>query len=245
MIPITRVSLPAATARSLKIRTDNLGKVVPTNRVAVARSRWHGASVLRRQLSAVLETMAHGRKCCNYCSDNLGTDIDHYCPIAEAPLSTFEWTNHLLACSRCNTHVKGSHFPRDPLGNPLIIDPTRDDPWDHIRLTPTTGQYYAITDKGRTTKELLLDHDLLARGRAAAWLEASDQVIGHSAAVAKGDAIKALQYQFRLLQRPNLDAFYAMLRWSEISSAHSMFDSRCLKGLLDNPALYRSWLSLP
>jgi hypothetical protein len=196
-------------------------------------------------LVEILDVMAHGRRCCNYCSDNLGTDTDHYCPIAEAPLSTFEWTNHLLACSRCNSHSKRGLFPRDGAGNPLIIDPTSEDPWDHLRLTPSTGKYFAITDKGRTTKALLLDYDILARGRRAAWLDASDHVVAHFKASEVGDAPTALQHQFRLLQRPNLDAFYAMLRWSEHSSANRIFDNpNCLAALRARPDWYRSWLSL-
>src|SRR5438094_89774 len=97
----------------------NLTTVPPTQRIKVARARWRTATSIRLQLIAALDIMAHGRRCCNYCSDNLGTDIDHYCPIAEKPLATFEWTNHLLACSRCNSHAKRGLFPRDSLGNPL------------------------------------------------------------------------------------------------------------------------------
>ena len=208
----------------------------------MARSRWHSARELRGQLAAVLGVMAHGRQCCNYCSDNLGTDVDHYCPIAEEPLSTFEWKNHLLACGKCNSHAKRGLFPRDAEGNPLIIDPTAEDPWDHLRLTPSTGQYVAMTEKGRTTKELLLDHDLLARGRKAAWLDATAHVIEHSRAVASKDSSEALMHQYLLLERPNLDAFYAMLRWSEISSANILFDQECLQALKAMPDVYRGWL---
>ncbi len=244
MIPITRVALPTAVSRSLFRRSVNLAKVPAYQRVSIARRRWHGASDLRAQLITTLDTMAHGRRCCNYCSDCLGTDVDHYCPMSEEPLSTFEWTNHLLACSRCNSHAKRGLFPRDPHGNPLIIDPTREDPWEHLRLTPTTGEYMAVTLKGRTTKELLLDTDILARGRRAAWMDASEHVVNHYRAMLSGDARTALTHQFRLMQRPNLDAFYAMLRWSESPSSSFLFESECLMALTRNPAVYRSWLTL-
>lgn len=244
MIPITRVALPASVTRSLQRRSSNLRLIPPPRRVEVARARWRSAAALRRQLLAVLGIMAHGRQCCNYCSDSLGTDIDHYCPLAEAPLCTFEWKNHLLACSRCNSHGKRGLFPRDKAGNPLIIDPTAEDPWDHLRLTPTTGEYIAMTDRGQTTKELLLDHDLLARGRKAAWMDATEHVINHFNAAGSGNTEAALMHEFRLLQRPNLDAFYAMLRWSEIPSANFLFDPECLHALHTWPRVYRSWLAL-
>jgi len=244
LIPITRVSLPARAQRSLVLRTANLRRVPRTQQARIARSRWHGAVELRADLLVVLDTMAHGRRCCNYCSDCLGTTVDHYCPISEAPLSTFEWTNHLLACSRCNSHAKRSLFPRHEYGNPLIIDPTTEDPWEHMRLTPSTGEYVAMTPKGQTTIDLLLDTDLLARGRRAAWLDATDLIIGHHRAALSGYSQGALMYQYRLMQRPNLDAFYAMLRWSEASTAALLFESECLKALTEMRALYRSWLSL-
>jgi hypothetical protein len=102
-------------------------------------------------------------------------------------LSTFELTNHLLACSRCNSHAKRSLFPRDEYGNPLIIDPTTEDPWEHMRLTPSTGEYVAMTPKRQTAIDLLFDTDLLARGRRAAWLDATDLIIGHHKAVLSGN----------------------------------------------------------
>lgn len=200
---------------------------------------------MRRDLRVHLEIMAHGRYCCNYCSDSRGTDIDHFEPLAEAPLRTFDWGNHLLACSRCNSHAKRENFPRDRSGRPLLVDPTVDDPWDHLRLTPSTGKYFAVSRRGRTTIELLLDDDLLARGRRAAWLEAQDQVIAHAHAVESGDHLRAVDREFRLLQRPNLDAFYAMLRWSELPSAYVLFRPECFKVLTEDRATYRSWLALP
>jgi hypothetical protein len=230
--------------RSLAIRSANLKRVPRPQQVRIARSRWHGAVELRADLVVALDSMAHGRRCCNYCSDCLGTDVDHYCPISQAPLSTFDWTNHLLACSRCNSHAKRSLFPRDEYGNPLIIDPTIDDPWEHIRLAPSTGEYVAVTPKGQTTIELLLDTDLLARGRRAAWLDVTELIIGHYKAVLSANSRRALMYQYRLMQRPNLDAFYAMLRWSEIPTASLLFEAGCLTAITEMPTLYRSWLSL-
>jgi hypothetical protein len=189
--------------------------------------------------------MAHGRHCCNFCSDSRGTDIDHFEPIAEAPLRTFDWRNHLLACSRCNTHAKRERFPRDRSGSRLLVDPTVDDPWDHLRLTPSTGKYFPVSRMGRVTIELLLDDDLLARGRRAAWLDSQEHVIAHWEAMKSGNAAVALDRQFRLLQRPNLDAFYAMLRWSELPSATVLFDPQCLGALIAAPQMYRGWIGLP
>jgi hypothetical protein len=62
--------------------------------------------------------------------------------------------------------------------------------------------------------------------------------------VEAGDTFAALDRQFRLLQRPNLDAFYAMLRWSELPSAAILFNPQCLQALTAEPQMYRSWIGL-
>lgn len=55
---------------------------------------------------------------CMYCGDNQGTDVDHFEPLSLAPLRTFDWPNHLLACSLCNSHYKRHLFPCDEDGRP-------------------------------------------------------------------------------------------------------------------------------
>ena len=94
------------------------------------------------------------------------------------------------------------------------------------------------------TIELLLDDDLLARGRQAAWRDSQEHIIAHSQATESRDQRVAIDREFRLLQRPNLDAFYAMLRWSEVSSASLLFEPECWRALSQNRGLYSSWIGL-
>lgn len=86
-----------------------------------------------------------------YCGESRGTDVDHFEPIARNPLRTFDWLNHLLACSTCNSHQKRDRFPVDEDGNPLLIDPTAEDPFDHLLLTLSLGIYIPLTPKGDAT----------------------------------------------------------------------------------------------
>ncbi|MDY0810698.1 hypothetical protein [Kitasatospora purpeofusca] len=65
------------------------------------------------------------------------------------PVSAFDWTNHVLACSLCNSHLKKAVFPLDPDGKPLLIDPTAEDPTPHLRLVLAVGQYHPLTPGGR------------------------------------------------------------------------------------------------
>jgi len=114
--------------------------------------------------------MAPGIYRCMYCGDNLGTDIDHFEPISRAPLRTFDWSNHLLACSYCNSNQKRAEYPCDTAGESLLIDPVSEDPALHLGLILSTGRYEFLTEKGRATIEVFgLNRVDLVRGRASAF----------------------------------------------------------------------------
>ncbi len=105
-----------------------------------------------------------------YCEDSEGTDIDHFHPKSAFPARAFDWTNYLLGCSRCNSNFKRNQFPVDPAGNPLLIDPTRDDPTVHLLLVPDTGDFVPLTPKGvESIRVFGLDRQTLQLGRRNAW----------------------------------------------------------------------------
>jgi len=85
-----------------------------------------------------LRQMVGARGRCMFCEDSRGVDIDHFWPKARYPERTFLWENLLLICSGCN-RKKGERFELDANGSPLLIDPTRDDPWDHLYYDSETG----------------------------------------------------------------------------------------------------------
>jgi uncharacterized protein (TIGR02646 family) len=123
----------------------------------------------------VLTTMAGGRERCMYCEDSRGTDIDHFRPKIGYRNLTFAWLNLLLACSGCN-RKKGDRFPTTPSGEALLIDPSIDDPWDHLYFNGETGliverwlpETRAADPKGRTTASdeyLQLNVEAVCEGR--------------------------------------------------------------------------------
>jgi uncharacterized protein (TIGR02646 family) len=107
---------------------------------STARDEWDrfrrtaSYKAIRKQLSID----AGARERCFYCSDSLGTDIEHYRPKATYCNLAFDYRNFLLVCTACN-RAKGSRFPIDGDGNPLLLDPAFDDPWDSLFLDETTG----------------------------------------------------------------------------------------------------------
>jgi uncharacterized protein (TIGR02646 family) len=168
VIPIIRLTLDSTLLGQLgkrKARLVALG-VTPSN----ARKVWKSSRTAPRGIRAVLELMAPGIQRCMYCGDNLGTDIDHFDPMRNSPIKTFEWTNHFLSCSHCNSNEKRDEYPCDSSGDCLLVDPTRDDPLDHIRLILNEGKYEPLTPKGSETIRVFgLNRPDLIRARENAF----------------------------------------------------------------------------
>jgi 5-methylcytosine-specific restriction endonuclease McrA len=114
VILIRRLGLTTQLAENLANRTAKLDDIKATP--LIAREKWRSAFKDRKAIRECLALMALGVQRCMYCGDNLGTDIDHFEPISDAPLRTFDWLNHILACSFCNSNQKRDAFPRDRSG---------------------------------------------------------------------------------------------------------------------------------
>lgn len=169
MIPLQRPPLTEQLAVELARRTEAIRKAGPTT--ATGRAAWRTARDPKAKLRTLLHRMTPGLLRCMYCGDNLGTDIDHFEPIARAPLRTFDWHNHLLACAYCNSNQKRDRFPCDPAGFPLLIDPATEDPADHLLLYLESGAYQGLTAKGHATIDVfaLNSRTELVRGRRLAF----------------------------------------------------------------------------
>lgn len=242
MIRIVRLDLPSNVASTLKNKTSDIRTKPAAQQSTHARSVWKSASV-RIEIKNVLREMAPGREYCMYCGDNHGTDIDHFEPIAVNPLRTFDWLNHLLACSTCNSHCKRDQFPTDRDGNPLLIDPTVEDPFDHLLLNVTLGEYLALSDKGATTIEVCqLNRAILAQGRAEArhliaiclekwWLAHQSE-----------DRDGITEWTQRVRLQPFADVCQAMLRQAELPGAPRVFSARELH-MLTTPELRAALLT--
>jgi uncharacterized protein (TIGR02646 family) len=138
MRQITRLPL---TKRQLSYLAKRQTRVNDGQAIELA---WRGArsTLTMKQVFGTLTSMAGDRCRCFYCEDSRGTDIDHFWPKVPFPDRAFIWDNMLLSCSGCNNHKK-SKFPRDGEGLPLLIDPTNEDPWDHLFFDNKTGELTA------------------------------------------------------------------------------------------------------
>ncbi|MFD7640067.1 HNH endonuclease [Kitasatospora sp. NPDC059795] len=189
MIPLQRPALHPGLAAQLDRATAGIRAAGPST--ASGRAAWRKAARPKAQLRLMLRQMAPGLERCMYCGDNLGTDIDHFEPIAQAPLRTFDWQNHLLACAHCNSNRKRDRFPRDPAtGDALLIDPCRDDPADHLLLYLDSGAYDPLTVRGEATIEVfgLNERPELVRGRRLMFAVVKALLLTWQAAEAPAEA---------------------------------------------------------
>ena len=192
------------------------------------------------EIRSTLRAMAGGRDRCMYTGDSEGTDIDHFRPLAHFPELAFEWTNLLLACSRCNSNDKRDQFPIDESGQPLLIDPTAEEPLDHLDFIPANGLYHHRTRKGWESIRIYgLNRDVLARGRRASWTVVQACLILYAEAKRAGRVDEMGRYEQAIRDLPHPGVLTALLKIAEESTIDDV-DARCLALLREHPEI-RSW----
>lgn len=121
---------------------------------------------------STLQGMMGNRQRCMYCLDSHGCDIEHFRPKSHYSRWMFKWSNLLLCCTECG-RIKGSQSPM--VGSRmLLVDPSREEPWDYLDFDPITGNMTArfdaqindFSDRGQYTVAVLqLDRrEALAQG---------------------------------------------------------------------------------
>jgi hypothetical protein len=217
-------------------------------RRAKAKQLWTSSTARRRvrpALASALADMAPGHERCMYCGDGQGTDIDHFEPKSSAPLRTFDWLNHLLACSYCNSNQKRDRFPVTADGSPLLVDPTAEDPLDHLRLVLPLGVYRGLTDRGEACIEVfgLNSRAVLVKGRRDAYATAKQSIELWRMATDKGLHGKAAEIVRVAWNRPLADVLVAMFHQSGHPAAEALFAGEAeALGLLRDSELRVSFL---
>lgn len=176
---IQRAPLPPADVLSLAKRQRKADGQRAAGQLAVTPT-WRAArkTKLLRRIHGTLCSMAGARERCMYCLDSHGTDIEHFWPKAPYPGRMFRWENLLLCCAECG-RIKGTKFPLDANGAPMLLDPTVDEPWRHLDFDPQTGIVTAAFDvgsaaldpRGKETVELLglEQREALQVGQRRTW----------------------------------------------------------------------------
>lgn len=143
---VVRVALGAAAMRELKKKqTDANTKCQIASFDSTRHWKTRRSTKPLLAVEKALKEMAGGRERCMYCLDSHGTDIEHFWPKGTYPDRMYSWPNLLLCCTDCG-RIKGDEFPLGATQQPLLIDPSAEDPWDFIDFDPGTGNLTARFD---------------------------------------------------------------------------------------------------
>lgn len=159
MRKVTRIEKPQILVANEKQWTQQflnelqtVKKVSKVNKIISERYKHH-------EIKSVLEKM-YNNKCC-YCENRIGVEsyeqIEHLKPksLPQFHHLAFAWENLHWCCHRCNNLKSDKWDEQHP-----IIDPTIDNPQEHLEMNIVTGELVEKTSRGKTT----IDHAQLNRG---------------------------------------------------------------------------------
>lgn len=236
---IPRQALSAPTLGFLRKRSEAVAKAADP-RTEAARLWDLRDNKAFREVRAILRQMASGLERCMYCEDSAGIAIEHFWPRSTYPHRVFDWLNYLIICTLCNSN-KRDQFPLDQVGKPLLLDPTEDDPLDHMALSPATGSLLGLSTKGTLTIEIIdLDRETLVKGRAYAWTALEGLIAYYAHLRHAGDSGRAASIERTVRKLPFAGVLAALLRIAASSDADLLIEARCLRALRDFPEI-RAW----
>ena len=209
---LQRLPLSPATLAFLDKRTASVAEASDSK--AEAERLWSRQdNKAFHEVRSVLHEMASGIERCMYCEDSQGTAIDHFWPKAVYPDRAYSWANYLLACTLCNSNFKREQFPLDHMGQPLLLDPTAEDPLEHLAFSPSTGKYSGISPKGECSIQVFgLFRASLEKGRKSAWDVLEILLPVYSEKRQAGDSAKAQDIEQAVRHYPFSGVLAALVR---------------------------------
>ncbi len=240
MRKLTRRSLSSYSTDFLKRRTAKARSAADPRTEAFRLWRFRNNKAFK-EIRATLEKTASGIQHCMYCESGEAGDIEHFWPKSRYPLRAFEWTNYLLACSNCNSNHKRNQFPLDGEGLPLLLDPTVDDPREHLEFLPLTGDYVELSSKGRHSINVFrLGRETLKRSRRNAWVSLQELVVRYAAHRNLGDQPRSDDIRRTVCEYPFAGVLDRLLHLSSHPAAGEFIHQDCLDALARYPEI-RDW----
>lgn len=193
-----------------------------------------------REIRESLSRMASGLERCMYCEDSQGTGIDHFWPQTPYPNRAFDWDNYLLACAHCNSHQKRDRFPLSPAGLPLLIDPTVEDPLNHLTFSPSTGRYEPGpgSAKGSPSIEVFgLNRAILIRGRHDAWVVLGQLLIRYAESRRQGEDELSARIEDAVRRHPFAGVLAVLLQIAAGPEPALFLTAGILEAIRQNPEI--------
>ncbi|MFO0602028.1 MAG: hypothetical protein U0324_02585 [Polyangiales bacterium] len=187
-------------------RAESVARLLAWYGEADGRDHWNDVERGERPVREALRALSGDR--CAWCEAALGAllEVEHYLPQSHFPHLRYCWLNLLPACGLCNG-AKLTWYPPELLGRALIdpclqgtcagdayvpasvlaeiddrlIEPTFDDPAEHLVFSPVDCTWTPKTGVGeRTIKKLLSDRSYTERMQRLS--ELAREFVRHGAA---------------------------------------------------------------
>ena len=159
MIRLPHQNLPKTAQNQLNVwqneinGIENYAKRVDQGKKAFAR-RNKSKNPTFRQVRQTLTQMCCGARRCGYCEDSVADEVEHIKPKDLYPEAVFVWENYLYACGQCNggknnkyavfsdktgqlrevARRRGAPVVEPQQGEPVLIDPRKEDPMDFLEI---------------------------------------------------------------------------------------------------------------
>ncbi len=245
---LARISLPSRVNEALAAYKVELEKRVEAERVEHGEGsspqidEFWKARRSKKALKAVevaLRAMASGLARCMYCEDSEGCDVEHGYPKAHYPAQAYVWSNLLWICTPCNRQ-KNSGFEA------AMINPTQEDPLDHLTLSFKQGRYTAREDSPRGAATLrivrrIASDPMLTRGRLNAVVKLRSILSNYDRFQASGNSDEAKQIRQAVVQEPFSAVFAAVLRSTKEPGAVDILGKQLVAVISRHPAMH-DWL---
>lgn len=249
MRKLPRMSLPSRVLRALSAYqtvTDDAvreerGRPEPDVRSRVeAAWKSHRTNKALEAVEQALRAMASGIERCMYCEDSRGCDVEHFRPRASHPDRMFLWPNLLWVCAACNRQKNDAFDDR-------LIEPTDDDPFDHLVLSPSTGRLTPRDGSKRGEVTLcvlprLASDQALTRGRHLAMRKLRSFLGEYADHQAAGRAERASEIREVVVAEPFSAVFAALLRTAAEPGARSVLGDDLMRVLASHPEIH-GWLA--
>ena len=239
---LARPPLPAPAQRYLQRWTQALvalpAAYQKANSDRTRRQRLNTRTI--HQTREALHAMNGGWDRCMYCEHNVAGQIDHFEPRERAPARTFDWPNMVLSCDRCNVS-KGSAFMG--AGGEPPVDPTLEDPSEHLELSPRDGALVGRTARGEWTIQVfgLNASPHLKRQRREAWLVLQELIVRYRDCNTRGDGEAADEHRQRICDHTFPGVLVQLLNISRDPNPGTVILPDCLRALRDHPEI-ASWV---
>jgi uncharacterized protein (TIGR02646 family) len=195
----------------------------------------------RREFQEVLVRMTSGGLCM-YCEHNSANEVEHFWPKSVYPERTFCWDNLLLICGECN-NLKGAKLEVDERGGALFIDPTVDEPGEHLELSPKEGRFVARDGSRKgDNMSVVLNRNQLIRRRTEAWSGLQGLLVSYAIMRARGDTQLAEVLRKEICSRSFPTLLACMLRAAELSEPERYINvPGCLAAIREHYADFCAW----